>query len=238
MKRFTPVFIALLAVCLLAGSAYAGGTPMTSAGDRQLVFRFSGLSNLGLGPYPRTGFLAEMCDYEEEECINHCYTCGGGIGFRYFLNDDRAIRTGLNLAWGSDKWADEYGEGHDKEISCLEFGFELWYEKYFPHIHSVAPYMAFGLGYTYASFERTGDYDCDEYKRSLGANLFDIMGALGFQWYFTEAMSLGGEYRVAYSYQSGKCEVEPCEGEKYTWGDLKGNHLYWHPVAIYFSVHF
>jgi hypothetical protein len=235
MKRFYPVVIAVLALCLFAGSVYAGGEPMISKGDRQLVFRFEGLSYLGLNSYFRGPGM--ICD-DDEYCIDHCYTCGGGFGMRYFIDDGRAIRFGLNVAYGSDTWADEYGDGHDKEISCFSFGFDAWYEKYFPTIHSIAPYMGFGLGYNYGSHELTGSEFCDEYKRTANGSNIDVMGALGFQWYFTQGMSLGGEYRVAYMYQSGKCEVEPCEGDKYTSSDYSGNHLNWYPVAFYFSVHF
>jgi hypothetical protein len=199
------------------------------------VFRFEGLSHLGLNTYFRGP--SNWCG-DDEYCVDHCYTCNGGFGIRYFLNDDRAIRFGVNLAYGGDTWKDEYGEGHDKKVSCLEFGFDLWYEKYFPHIHSVAPYMAFGFGYTYASHELKGSESCDDSKRAFSGSYLDLMGALGFQWYFTNAMSLGGEYRVAYMYQSGKCEITPCEGDKYNWSDYSGNHFNWYPVAFYFSVHF
>ncbi|MGD8628409.1 MAG: outer membrane beta-barrel protein [bacterium] len=234
MKHIHLFVIAVLALCIFAGSVYAGGEPMLSKGDRQLVFRFEGLSYLGLRSYfPSPGGICE-----DDYCIDDCYTCGGGFGIRYFINDGRAVRFGVNIAYGADTWADEYGDGHDKEVSCLGFGFDVMYEKYFPTIHSIAPYMGVGLGYMYNSQELKGSESCDAYKRTFNGNSFDVMGALGFQWYFTQGMSLGGEYRVAYMYQSGKCEIEPCDGDKYTWSDYSGNHLNWYPVAFYLSVHF
>ena len=39
MRRLCPVIMAALALCLFAGSVYAGGEPVTSKGGRQLVFR-------------------------------------------------------------------------------------------------------------------------------------------------------------------------------------------------------
>ncbi len=233
MKRFYPIIIAVLALCVFAGSVYAGGEPMTSKGDKQLVFRFEGLSYLGLNSYHRDA--GAIC-YDDD-----CYACGGGFGMRYFIDDGRAIRFGINLAYGADKWADYYDEGDekwDREISCLEFGFEAWYEKYFPVIHSIAPYMGFGFGYTYGSYEEKGNWGCAKATDTTTLSYFDVMGALGFQWYFTQGMSLGGEYRVGYTYSSGKEEYEPCSGDKITESDFSGNHLNWYPVAFYFAVHF
>ena len=101
MNRFSPVVVVLL-VCMLAGVALAGGTPMTAKGDKQMVFRFDGLCDMTLMPYFHPGgFPMDCFDGAAEECIEDCYPCGGGLGFRYFLNDDRAIRVGVNIAIGS-----------------------------------------------------------------------------------------------------------------------------------------
>jgi hypothetical protein len=238
MKTLIPVLVVVLAISLLAGDLLAGGTPMTSKGDKQLVFQFKGLSWLGLEPYFRGAKFCEFCG--DEDCIDaDCYACDGGIGLRYFLNDDTAIRTGVNIAWGSDTWTDpDYDE--DGEVSCLEFGVSVLYEKYLPHIHSIAPYVGVGLGYTHSTYDykQPRPSECADMKTELSGSFLDVMGAAGFQWYFTEAISLGGEYRGAFTYASAKCEDTDCEGETDTPWEATAKTFNWDTASLFLSVHF
>jgi len=225
MSRLTPVLAVVVLTCMLAGVALAGGTPMTSKGDRQLVFLFDGLCDMRLMPYFQAHGLPEECydDYDYDEC--DCWPCGGGLGFRYFLNDGKAIRVGVNIAIGSWEVKDAW------EQSCTEFGLSLIYEKYLPHIHSVAPYLGAGVGFVYAKGDEKWNDGEDEWECS--SNIFSVMGVAGFQWYFTEGMSLGGEYRPGFHFESGE-ETE--NGD--TVRETSGYALNHRTASVFLGVHF
>jgi outer membrane protein W len=197
-----------LCVVLAASAALAGGTPNTGMGAKQMVFQFSGLSNLGLSPYE------------------------GGFGFRYFYADDTAIRGTLNFAYSKD---DVTPTGGTKtEETYTRIGAMLVWEKYMAPIASVAPYMGIGAGYFYNKWEEpyTGSL-ADEEKVETTAN--DLMVALvgGFQWYFTDAISLGGEYRLAYTYSSGETKVA---GDKVS--ENTSSMFGFDAASVFFSVHY
>jgi hypothetical protein len=224
MARITPV-LAVLLICLIAGSALAGGTPMTNKGNKQLVFLFDGLSNLRLRSYFHPGGFPEECYYgcnDYDDC--ECWPCGGGLGFRYFINDNRAVRVGVNVAIGSWEIKDHWEE------TCTEFGLSLLYEKYLPHIHSVAPYLGAGCGFAYAKGKWT-ETD-DDYEEECTATVFRVMGVAGFQWYFTEGLSLGGEYRPTFGYETGEVTVD---GD--TVHETSGYALNHRTASVFLGVH-
>jgi hypothetical protein len=203
----------LIGLCLVlaASAAFAGGTPNTGMGAKQMVFEFSGLSNLGLTPY------------------------AGGFGFRYFYADDTGIRGSLNFAYGKD----EYTAGDETvDDSMTLIGATLIWEKYMAAIASVAPYMGIGIGYYYQKEEENDFPDyvtfADELmKTETTTNTLMIPLVAGFQWYFTEALSLGGEYRLSYRYESGETKWD---GEKAY--DNTMSAFGFSAASVFFSVHY
>jgi len=192
-----------LCVVMAASAAFAGGTPNTGMGAKQLVFEFNGLSTLGLQPY------------------------GGGFGFRYFYADDTAIRGSLNFAYMKDEMGDDYEETQTK------IGATVVWEKYMAAIASVAPYMGIGVGYYYTKWEEPYTGTFAEMMEEITANNLMVALVAGFQWYFTEAISLGGEYRLSYDYISGETKVD---GEKV--GDISSSSFGFNAASVFFSVHY
>ena len=198
-----------LCVVMAASAAFAGGTPNTGMGAKQMVFEFNGLSYLGLSPY------------------------AGGFGFRYFYADDTGIRGSLNFAYGKDE--DKSGDVTVDESMTL-IGASLIWEKYMAAIASVAPYMGIGIGYYYQKEE------CNDFaetfaqelvKEETTTNILEIPLVAGFQWYFTEAISLGGEYRLSYRYESGETKWD---GEKAY--DTTMSAFGFYAASVFFSVHY
>ena len=199
-----------LCVVMAASAAFAGGTPNTGMGAKQMVFEFSGLSSLGLLPY------------------------AGGFGFRYFYADDTGIRGSLNFAYGKDE--DKSGDVSVEETHTL-IGATLVWEKYMAAIASVAPYMGIGFGYYYEKWDEPGTgtltLAADETTLETTNNILQIPLVAGFQWYFTEAISLGGEYRLSYRYETGETTLD---GEKLY--DTTTSMFGFSAASVFFSVHF
>ena len=177
----------LIALCVLvlASTTWAGGIPRVKDGDVQLVFEFNGLGLLDLDTY------------------------AGGVGFRYFYYDEFAFRGSFNFAYGKNK-----DNTNDTDSSRTWIGGTFVVEKYVTPINSVAPYIGGGFGYYWnrewhppVTLEGGG-------KREVSTTdeIIEVPLVAGFQWYFANAFSLGGEYRLAVRYKSSKTQREDQAG--------------------------
>jgi opacity protein-like surface antigen len=204
-----------LAVCLIAGTALAGGTPETGPGTKQLVFMFHGLEHLGLKSYD------------------------GGLGFRYFLAQGLALRPGVNLALYSETDKALSPGYEDREYAEVSIDGSLVLEKYLSPIHSVSPYVGVGVGFSsYGEAEKPVRTTGSQEETAKGRGAFQGMALAGFQWYFTEAMSLGGEYRGSVRFGSCKEEATNSVGAKATTEEGSFFDLSWYAASVFFSVSF
>ena len=199
----------LIAVFILvsASAAPAGGIPKIHDGDMQLVFEFNGLSLLDLNTY------------------------AGGVGFRYFYYDEFAFRGSFNFAY-----AREEDKIEDVDTSRTWIGGTFIVEKYLEPISSVAPYIGGGLGYYWnREWHPAGVLDP---KRDISTteNIFEVPLVAGFQWYFANAFSLGGEYRLALRYVSSQTKREREEGSIIL-AEETSTRLGFTAVSVFLSVH-
>lgn len=201
MKLFTFT----LALMLVAATAMAGDVPM-AAGDKAMVFMFSGLDDLHLDGY------------------------GGeyGIGMRYYIASGTALRVGLEFGSGSfeDKELDMEGDTSD-------YGVMVMYEKHMKGpCASVSPYWGLGVGYTAWSNKLTVDSDWIEMSESG----YGFLGALGFEWAFTDCLTLGGEYQLGVWKYSGETE-EDIGGSTDTYNEYEGSFMGAGTASVYLSVY-
>jgi len=120
-----------------------------------------------------------------------------GFGMRYYISDGTAIRGGI--LFGMNSWTDESGT-EDWEASESSFGLEAVYEKHMEGpCASVSPFW--GLGGNYSTWSVENDND-----DSMTENFYGIFGVAGFEWGFTDCITLGGEYRLGF--ESGTYEEE------------------------------
>jgi opacity protein-like surface antigen len=210
-----------LAICLVAGAASAGGTPNTATCTKQLVFQFSGLDDLGLSSYRFGGLgdmLGEFGDYDISD-----YWYGGGVGLRYFFREGMAVRPSVNISYAKLELPDQSGYT-DIEESATRYGFSVVIEKYLPPIHSIAPYIGAGAGYDHFKYEESAKLDNVKLSADVTASCIDLKALAGFQWYFTDGMSLGGEYVGAFTHATSD-EM-----------DTTLNSFYWDAASVFLSV--
>ena len=176
--------LALAGLLVAASAAAGGGTPDVDAESLQMMFEFNGLSQFELDTY------------------------AGGLGVRYFLDDDGlASRISVNAAYRTDE------EDGDKQTVSL-IGGSMLIEKFLNPQASVAPFVGIGFAYFYSSDKQP----TSEGELKKKTNIIEVPLVAGFQWWFTQALALGGEYRWAIirytsdSYELGGYGIGDSEG--------------------------
>jgi hypothetical protein len=196
-----------LCVLLLASTAWAGGVPKVKDGDMQLVFEFNGLSLLNLDTY------------------------AGGVGFRYFYYDEFAFRGSFNFAYGKNS-----NNTNDEDSSRTWIGGTFIVEKYMIPVASVAPYIGGGFGYYWNREWHPSGTGTSKRDISTTEKIIEVPLVAGFQWYFTDALSLGGEYRLAMRYISSKTVNEDQEGGT-PLAESTTTRFGFSAVSVFLSVH-
>jgi len=197
----------VLAVMLVATTAVAGEVP-TSRGDKAMVFMFNGLDDLSVEGY------------------------GGqyGFGMRYYIADGTAIRAGVQF--GKDSFTnDDFDWEEDYNI----YGVNAAYERHMgAACSSVSPYWGVGAGYSAFSDKDTDSVgDTSEYSGSAFAGF----GLLGFEWGFTDCLTLGGEYMAGFTSWSSQVETD-IGGVTNTFNEFSGSFMGFGTASVYLSVYF
>jgi opacity protein-like surface antigen len=213
MKRFLLVALALVFV---AGAVQAADV-VTTAGSKALVFQFNGLSNLGLGTY------------------------NGGIGMRYYLKDKLALRPGLELGLSQDKTKAGISGYSDDKVTDMGFGLSLALEKHMTPVQSISPYIGAGAGFNISNNKH--EYSVSS-NPTTGTTLkvtdkgmgFGVFGLAGFEWGFTNSVTLGGEYRLGLNIGSGKTETERQGQATVTSNDSSSFGVGFGVASLYISV--
>ena len=209
MKLFTFVIVAMM----LSGIAMAAEVP-TSEGDKALVFMFHGLDDLALGTYGGTY----------------------GVGMRYYIDDDTAIRGGVQFGnWSETEVANDPENYEDVEETYSVYGASVIYEKHMESAcSSVSPYW--GVGAAFSMF--TDEYlDGDGDTETDTGTGFAGFGVVGFEWGFTNCMTLGGEYQLGFWSWSGETEFEPSR-VSVTYDEFDGTYMGFSSASVYLSVYF
>lgn len=114
-----------------------------------------------------------------------------GIGFRYFVSNDISLTGGINF--GSET-VNFPVAGSTSKHELTTFGISIDGDYHLPALYSVSPYVGININFGTATDKDTFMGTTIEDKGSsfgAGANF-------GFDWYFTEGLSLGGKYTLGF----------------------------------------
>jgi hypothetical protein len=214
MKLF--IFI-VLSVMLVATTALAGEVP-TSRGDKAMVFMFNGFDDLSVGGY---GPPAE--DFDEY-----------GFGMRYYISDGTALRVGFQF--GRSSFTDE-DAADDWETIDSVYGVNAIYEMHMAGpCSSVSPYWGFGGAYSMFSDKYNQNAPDPVIKRTISGSGFAGFGVMGFEWGFTDCLTLGGEYLAGFGNWSGKTETD-VGGDVTTSNEYSSSLMGFGTASVYLSVY-
>jgi len=177
--------LAVAALVLAAGPAQAASVA-TERGDKAIVFTFDGLSSMHTGTYE------------------------GGVGMRWYVKDDLALRPGLEVSFDENE-LDPAGPAA-RERSDWSAGINLALEKHRRGpASSVSPYFGGLLGFSFnggdSDESRPGQGGVVRNETTSNSTTIGIAAILGFEWGFTEGMTLGAEYRLGAEWTTGDLET-------------------------------
>lgn len=164
-----------VAVVTAIASSVAGAQTLNvaSAGDKAVLFNFTGLSTLNLGAYD------------------------GGIGGKYFIRDGVAVR-GM-LLFGVDNTTTKGAAGMtDAKDNKFALGLEGGLEYHLPLSSRVSPYAGGGIYFMTSAETRTLTVPIGAAAISTKntSTTFGLGGIAGVEYFFNSNISLAAEYQL------------------------------------------
>lgn len=190
------VLLLVVAILVLASGAVQAQdvVPSISAGSKALLFSFSGLAFLNAGAFD------------------------GGVGAKYFLSENLAVRGGLNFVSASQTVPanpNPAQQGIDGSISATTIGVSAAAELHMGK-GRVRPFLGGGAAFAMTSTENKSDevgnpppaqtviknriggetIDGTNYQ---GATTLSVFGLAGFEFFLYKEVSLSAEYRLGFT---------------------------------------
>jgi|SRR5579883_877243 len=205
----------LTVIVLSAGVTRADESkPMTSSGNFAWLFGFSGLSSMqanGLfsvgAPYT---FSPSFTTDVASGSVPTFSTAVPAVGLRWYLANNVALSGGLGFGTFSFDQKPPTGSTglSDSTNSGLAFGIRAQIEWHMNPIGAVSPYFGGGLGVTIASatdkaMVASSPATGTPTEVDASSTQFGVFGVVGFEWFFTNAMSLGAQYQLGLTLTSG-----------------------------------
>ena len=164
---------------------YDGPKPEIVKGSRSFVFRYTPFQS-NFDP----AYVSTVSVFEADNMDLF------GAGFRYFFTNQIAVVLGLNFGTGST--SQEFQNGDKAETSSSTFGLSIDGNYHLKALYSVSPY--FGVNLNFGNYSSTVELteDGTTTKTEFSGSGFGIGINFGFDWYFTEGISLGGKYTLGY----------------------------------------
>lgn len=225
MKKISALAIFVLMAATLnfaqVNSNYDGPTPEVRQGSKSFVFMYTPFQS-NLNPVP----VSTVSVYPDDNLDLV------GAGFRYFFTNEIAVGIGLNFGSGSTERV--FPNNDKEELSVTSFGVAIDANYHFKPLYSVSPYV--GVNVNFGSVSSTFDETTDGTTTSseLSGTGFGAGLNFGFDWYFTEGLSLGGRYTLGFQSlskpeaKSGNTTVEGASSSEFGIGS----------ASVMLNVHF
>lgn len=230
--RVNKLFSTLVVILLTASVTYAqvnknydGVRPEVMKGAKNFVFMYrpfqSNLESVPAGSYTRVNSSGDL---EQVDVA--------GIGFRYFVSNQFSLTGGVNF--GSSSIDIPVGTS-TANMKMSTFGISLDGNYHLPSLYSVSPYV--GLNVNFGSGSSTTDDGAGVKTETSGSSL-GIGANFGFDWYFTEGISLGGKYTLGFrNYSAPETTVTGGVTPGTTTGP-KGSTIGTGIMSVMMNVHF
>ena len=119
-----------------------------------------------------------------------------GAGFQYYVTNQIALVFGFSYGTISTSLEDDNG---NTETSQTLFGISVDANYHLRSLYSVSPYL--GLRVNYGLLNGSSEFTPDggqTLTTDYSGNGVGVAAQCGFDWYFTEGLSLGGKYALGF----------------------------------------
>ena len=191
------LFASLMLVILVSSFSFAqinknwdGVKPEIYKGSKSFIFMYSPFVSQNLGPV-YAGNYTSLNDSLSSN-VNSLV----GVGFQYYVSNQISLAIGLNFGMSQDKSTDLITGDYKKTVTTIGASVDANY--HFKPLYSVAPY--FGLNVNFGTGSTKYEYPAilagSKTEEKFSGNSFGAGLNLGFDWYFTPGLSLGGKYTL------------------------------------------
>lgn len=240
-KICTVSFVFFMAISLFAqaNKNYDGPKPENYPGSKAFVFSYtpfqSDLSGIAAGSYTDFNSSGTSVTLFNRNIY--------GVGFKYFFSNNWSILGGLNFGFGSsteDVFQGTTNIGTDEESGSL-IGVAVDVNYHLNSFYSVSPYLGANINfgtYSYTFEEKRTVAGSTNEKNEFSSSNFGIGLNIGFDWFFTEGLALGGKYTIGfkslgspeYTYTSGTTSTTTNFGSSTAIGTSTGTFT----LSVYF----
>jgi hypothetical protein len=121
-----------------------------------------------------------------------------GAGFQYYVTREIALVLGVSFGTSSETQDSMSTSVPKNETSSTSLGVALDANYHFKALYSVSPYI--GVNVNFGSYSETDETTVGGTTSKMESSGTGLGAGLnfGFDWYFTEGMSLGGKYTVGF----------------------------------------
>jgi hypothetical protein len=166
-------------------SNYDGPKPEIREGSKSFVFRYTPFQS-NFDP----SYVSTVSVFDEDNMDLF------GVGGRYFFTNEIGVTLALNF--GTSSSSQEFENGDKEDISSTTFGISVDGNYHLKALYSVSPYV--GVNLNFGSYSSTDEFTegGTTTKVEYSGNGFGAGLNFGFDWYFTEGLSLGGKYTLGF----------------------------------------
>jgi len=192
MKAIINAVAAILFLCssLLLAQAnrnYDGPKPEVYQGSQSFVFQYtpfqSSLEPVYVGTVSVPDQLITSADLF-------------GAGYQYYVTNQIALVFGFSLGTTTTSFEDDNGS---TETSLTVFGISVDGNYHLPSLYSISPFIGVHLNYGLLSGSSEFNPDGGQTQTTdYSGNGIGVAAQFGFDWYFTEGLSLGGKYALGF----------------------------------------
>jgi hypothetical protein len=166
---------------------YDGPKPEVEKGAKSFIFQYTPFQS-NLEPV-YVGTVSVPDEYVESMDLF-------GAGFQYYITDQIALALGLSFGSTSSTLDSEDSK---TETSNTVFGVGIDANYHLASLYGVSPYI--GVNVNFSSLSGTTEYTPtgeELQKTEVSGSGFGAAAQFGFDWYFTEGLSLGGKYALGF----------------------------------------
>jgi hypothetical protein len=200
MSTVKKLFVALTLVLLVSSMSYAQYTPVNTGydgvrpevkkGSKAMVFMYSPFVSGSFGSAP---VATVITNFDTTNIDNTSLGTTSGIGLKFFLNNQWSISPTFQFSTGS---LNQTLTGGTVETKNTAFGLAVDVDYHLKALYSVDPYFGLNLGFASIKSEATSVFGGTTSTSDFTSSGINVGIQAGFNWFFTEGLSLGGKYTI------------------------------------------